>query len=404
MKAKKRAKGEGSLFQRPNGMWEAKFPHYDRKIRKKRRYSVYGRTQEEVIEKRRLKIEELNGLVGLNVNQVTVGQWIDEWIEKYQPDISETTRKNYRSIICTYIRPRIGNIPLLELEWEDVQFMYNDIEASGKIKKIEGADNRVSKQTVNIIETVLNRSLDEAVKKKLMQENVSRLATKAKGKEPTKRRALKDDEQNKLYEAIAGHPLQLLFELYLETGLRRGEGLGLTFDNIDWEKNSILISMSLSDGKGKPLLGGVKTKASERTIRLDPARMDQLRERYSKLILEQQRCSKDFNPDNLIFYNAIGNGYMPRQVLAEFKRICVEAELPEDVCIHSLRHTHGTVLRRNGTAIEIIQRRLGHARASITLDIYTHREDEDQVEAVEIFAKHREKLAKKLEQNQASKS
>lgn len=401
MKARKRGKGEGSLFQRKDGLWEAKFPFYDRKTRKAKRYSVYGHTQEEAINNRSQKLTELAGLSGLNVGQTTVSQWLNEWLEKYHPDISESTRKNYKSVIRTYIKSRIGDIPLIELEWEDVQFMYNDIEKTGRQKKIEGADNRISKQTINIIETVLNMSLDEAVRKKLVRENVAKLATKAKGKNPVKRRALTDEEQDNFYLALTDHPLKLLFELYLETGLRRGEGLGLTWDRVNWAKNSILISESLSDAKGEPKLGNVKTQASERSIKLSENKMEELKQRKVEMDQFRNKYGKTFNPDNLVFFNDIGRGYMPRYILSEFKKLCVSAGIPDDICIHSLRHTHGTVLRRNGTAIEIIQRRLGHARAAITLDTYTHREDDDQIEAVDTFAEHRKKLEKRRQQKQA---
>ena len=403
MKARKRGKGEGSLFQRKDGLWEAKFPFYDRKTRKSKRYSVYGHTQEEVMENRTQKLGQLNGLAGLKVSQLSVEKWLDEWLEKYHRDISESTRKNYKSIISTYITPRIGSILLLELEWEDVQFMYNDIENSGKQKKIDGADNRVSKQTINTIEAVLNMALNEAIKKKLIRENVSKLATKAKGKDPVKRRSLSDQEQDMLYAVLENHPLRLLFELYLETGLRRGEGLGLTWRKIDWTNSSITITESLSDAKGKPSLGSVKTSASERSVKLGKETMTQLKQRKSELDALRLQYGKNFNSDDLVFFNSVGRGYMPRYVLAEFKKLCSAAGLAQEICIHSLRHTHGTVLRRQGTPIEIIQKRLGHSRASITLDTYTHREDEDQVEAVETFSKHRQKLAQIRAEKQAEK-
>lgn len=404
MKAKKRGNGEGSLLLRSTGMWEAKFSFFDRKTRKTKRYSVYARTQGEAIVKRKQKIDELNGLSGLNATQLTVGKWLDEWLLKYHRDIAVSTRKNYQTIMNCYIKPRIGDIPILELEWEDVQYMYNDIETTGRIKRIEGADNRVSKQTINTIETILNLCFNEAVRKKLMRENVAILATKTKGKDPVKRRALSDEELDSLYLALASHPLKLLFELYIETGVRRGEGLGLTWDKVNWESNSIWITESLADAKGKPVLGNVKTKASERMIKLSKEKMAELAEHKLKSDELQQQYGKEFNPDNLVFFNDIGRGYMPRYILSEFKSICASAGISGDICLHSLRHTHGTVLRRNGTPIEIIQRRLGHARAAITLDTYTHREDDDQIEAVDTFAKHREKLEKRRKQNPVAKS
>lgn len=156
------------------------------------------------------------------------------------------------------------------------------------------------------------------------------------------------------------------------TGMRRGEILGLKWDDIDLLQGKIHVSRSLARVKGKGLLlKDVKTKKSKRQISISPYVISKLMvhlERQQSWISLTKSIYKD---QGMVFSALNGNFKDPDNQLHEFNRCIKQAEVSK-ISIHDLRHLHATLMLKNGENPKVVSERLGHSRVGITLDIYTH--------------------------------
>ena len=166
------------------------------------------------------------------------------------------------------------------------------------------------------------------------------------------------------------------FLLALFTGMRRGEILALRWKNVDLNKSVIHVEESLARTKADGLhVKEVKTSHSEPDVFLSPS----LREALTTYKLQQ-----DEHPMNLVFPSKNGTYLEPRNLLRKYKVLIKKAKVPY-IPFHNLRHTHATMLMRMGENPKVVIERLGHARVGITLDIYSHTNEEMQKKTAERF-------------------
>jgi integrase len=163
-----------------------------------------------------------------------------------------------------------------------------------------------------------------------------------------------------------------LYQLALTTGMRLGELLGIRWDDLDWDKKTLTIQRQLKRIKHKGLvLLPPKTRAGRRTIRLGPTTWSLLKALRKAQFQEQFCRDPDQGSIDLVFTQESGAPRGPRQVQKAFKALLELADLPE-MRFHDLRHTAATHMLANGVDLLTVSRRLGHSRASTTLDTYAH--------------------------------
>ncbi len=160
------------------------------------------------------------------------------------------------------------------------------------------------------------------------------------------------------------------------TGCRKGEALALSWDDL-LGNDQARIAHNLARVNGQIIIKAPKTKASLRTIDILPP-ADQGLELASALQAADRAASRHWsNPRNLIFTTESGEPIDPRNALRDFETVTDKAGVPEGP-LHSLRHTFATLLLESGADIEAVSRQLGHARTSITMDVYRHIRDSDR--------------------------
>jgi integrase len=163
-----------------------------------------------------------------------------------------------------------------------------------------------------------------------------------------------------------------LYQLAITTGMRQGELLGLTWDDLDWNKGTLKINRQLQRITGEGLcLTPPKTNAGRRTIKIGIVTLSMLKE-HQKSQFKNMACRDPVWQDkNFIFAEANGAPIAPRKILKAFKRILAAAGLP-DIRFHDLRHTAAAHMLANGVDLVTVSRRLGHTQASTTLNTYAH--------------------------------
>lgn len=292
----------------------------------------------------------------LEANKVTVAEWLREWLEEYKkPTVRPKTYDLYTWAIKSYIIPAIGSIPLQKLQPHHLQRLYNSIRENGK-----------STRLVHLVHQLMRGALAQAVKSCLVQVNVAEATTRPR-MQKREVRALTLEEQDNFIRTLAGHRLGAAFMLALGTGLRRGELLGLHWEDVDLEEGVLRVKRNIVYVRGKGIV--VQPPKTEKGNRMVP---------IPKLVLKmleghQERLKKDglYRLDGPVFPSKAGGYIYPDNFERTFRKLRQKAGL-ESVNLHALRHTFATRLLELGEDLKVVQELLGHARIGITADIYTH--------------------------------
>ena len=361
--AKRRANGEGSIRKRPDGRWEGRYtagrdPETGKAVYK----NVLGKTQAEVKAKLKQAIQENTAVDTLKAEKYTVGQWMDVWFENYAKiKVRPSSHQTYRGYIDNHIKPNIGKIQLNKLTTLELQKLYKKLLSKGRIDRIEakGQPKGLSPKTVRNIHQVISSAMDFARNQKLIAIN------------PTDGCALPKLEHQEMktipVEQLASFLREAkdsgVFEMYyieLATGLRRGELLGLKWEDLDLEQGTLRVQRQVDRINGEVVEAPLKTKNSYRTISLGADAVG---------ILEEQRKKCGSSP--YVFPSPTGGPISPDSVLQMLHRVLKRAGLPK-VRFHDLRHTFATVALQNGVDIKTVSGMLGHYSAGFTLDTYAH--------------------------------
>ncbi len=363
--AKKAAKGGGTIRQRPNGLWEARYsvgrdPGTGKQIQR----SVYGPTQKEV----RQKLAQVTAAIDKGTyqapNKITVSAWMAEWLNTFcAGKVKLLTLQSYQSIIKNHITPAIGSLELQAVKGLHIQRMYNTMTRAG-----------LSGKTVKNASAVLHKAFSVALKQGIIAANPCDAAElpKAEHKEIC---PLADDEIPLFLSAIDGSSMRNAYALCLFAGLREGECLGLSWKQVDFEKGRVTISQQLQREKvkgGKYLITPTTKSGKPRTIEPPPIAFEYLRAERVKQLENRLRAGPVWsNPDDLVFTDETGGHYAIHTFYKRFKAIAASIGRP-DARPHDLRHTAATVAIASGADIKSVQDLLGHATASFTLNVYAH--------------------------------
>ena len=361
--AKRRANGEGNLRKRKDGRWEGRYtagrdPETGKAIYK----NVLGKTQAEVKAKLKQAIEEAKGLDAAKVGRYTIGQWMDVWFEHYaKVKVCPSSHQTYRGYIDNHIKPNIGKIPLEKLTSLDLQKFYKKLLEKGRVDRLESRHQAkgLSPKTVRNLHQIIASAMKLAKEQRLI------LA------DPTEGCALPRLEHREM-QTLPVEQLQSflreakdsgVFELYyleLATGLRRGELLGLKWEDIDLERGDLRVRRQIARINGEVVEAPLKTKNAYRTLPLAADTID---------VLKAQRKKAGDSP--LVFPSPTGGPISPDSVLHMLHRVLKRAGLPR-VRFHDLRHTFATLALQNGVDVKTVSGMLGHFSAGFTLDTYAH--------------------------------
>ena len=370
---KKRANGEGSIRKRKDGRWEGRYTAgHDPATGKQIFKSVLGKTQAEVKEKLKKALVEAGQIDFTKSGKYTVGTWMDEWFENVAKiKVRPSSHQTYRGYIDNHIKPNIGNIPLEKLTTMDLQKLYRTLLTKGRVDRIEAEKQPrgLSAKTVRNINQVISSALDLAVAQKIIPSNPTDACELPK----VEHREMQTIPEEQLQAFLAEARATGVYEMYyieLATGLRRGELLGLKWQDIDWKNAIIKVRRQIARVDGQIVEAPLKTKNSYRTVTISPQAIE---------VLKQQRAKTH---DQYVFPSPNGGPISPDSVNNMLKRVLARAGIPK-VRFHDLRHTFATIALQNGVDIKTVSGMLGHFSAGFTLDTYAHVTTAAQKEAAQ---------------------
>lgn len=367
--AKKRANGEGTVYQRANGTWTAQVSFVDPSTGQRKRKSVSGKTKQEALRKKR-ELENLkddNRLV--STGKITLSQWMDRWLEVYKkPAVKPTTWFSYKQLTDLHIKPALGGRQLDRLQANEIQAFYNRLTASGR----KNTDNQgLSPRTVRYIHTVLKGALNQAVKENLIRFNPAVLT------EPPRQvrkevKPLTADQVRLFLDAIKRDMLYPIILTDVSTGLRRGELLGLKWEDVDLKDGTATIRRTLLQLQGQVILQeDTKTKSSRATVKLPGVVIKELKKIKKQQAKSKLSLGEAYQDQGFVFCWNDGRPFRPDFVYHRFKALLKENGLPS-VRFHDLRHTFCTLLLEAGEDLASVSKLARHSSYSITADIYGH--------------------------------
>ena len=354
--AKRAANGMGSIRQRADGRWEARYTAPDGRQR-----SVFARTQREVSAKLKDTLRQVDSGAWREPSKMTVSDWLEIWLTDYQGDNTERTVLKYRSIVRHNFKPVIGDLLLTKLSTVHLRRMLTDMR-----------NRSLSQVTISNYYRVLKTALNAAIEAKLIKFNPADEITVARGR-VKKFHVIEKAQFTAFIDAAKGtrYENELVFLLY--SGLRVGELRGLKWSDVDFERKTIFVQRQLHP---KSQLANRITEpkyAEERLIYLPAAGMAVLQAQRRRQAGQRLAAGVDWQEDDtsrdLVFRMSNGAPHGEKTIANAVHRAGAAIGLP-DLHPHDLRHSYAVAAIRAKMDVKSVQHNLGHKQASMTLDVY----------------------------------
>ena len=361
------------ISRRADGLFMWRFQY------KGRRYCGYEKKQRAAEKALRDKRHEVENAERERA-AVTVNTWFARWIRVYKRPVCKAgTVETYQSIYYHHIAPAIGERELDSLRADQLQELLNDIGAAS------------SGAVMNLSYSVIGGMFKRAAINGMVAGNPALALIRPKGKRRRASIALSDLQKADFLERAAVSRFYPEYRLSLYTGMRVGEVLGLSWDDIDFEHCEINVRRQLKRTRGGLSLEAPKSETSIRIIPMVPGAADLLRAHRREQMRQRMKQGERWKPrqdmQDLVFTSGTGRPVSYSAINADIKRISAEmlqfGTVPAAFTFHTLRHTFATTANNAGIRTKTLQAVLGHSSMKITSDLYIH--PVDTVKEAEMF-------------------
>ena len=372
------SKGEGSIFKTETG-WRG-YVTVDGK-----RKSFRATSKAEAAQKRRELLQRRdNGTLTVGISP-TFEAWANHWLNSIA-ELAPLTRQGYRSYLDRYILPVIGKVPLDKLRPEHLEALYSSLKDGTN----PGTRGPVGPATVRQTHSIIRRALKIASQRGHVARNVALLTT-IPSVPKAQTESLSVEDAHAILAAAENSPHRARWVIALLLGLRPGEALGLTWENIDFEKGELHVRKQLQYVKGTGIIlhNAPKTDAGHRTIML-PAFLTQLlkehRDNQLRIMVEEGEDWKGWEfegqPIPLVFTQRDGSPIPPRLDGTNWKKLLESAGIPH-TRRYTARHTAATIMLDQIGDVAVVAATLGHSDPSFTFRVYVHALEEKKVTLAE---------------------
>ena len=325
----------GSVYQRNDKRWVGKYKDANGKWR-----YIYRKTKKEA--KQALREALKNRDDGIAPSKLTVKDVLTNWLEEGKHEVSARTFSHREGLVqINFYQHPIAQVKLSDLNYDHL---------SGFMK----SKRNLAPSTRQRLLSILKHVGAEGVRLRVLRYNPV-ADIKPPRQEHRELAILSANQIKQLLQNVEGHRYELIVVLGATCGVRVGEALGATWEDIDFDRGTLKIQRTVWRSRVLP----PKTKTSRRTLNLPQRAIEALSRRYNKTSghLCPTRSGKPTADSN--FHN-------------EWKKILVNAGLPRETTFHSLRHGAASLLLNQSVPIPVVSRYLGHSNPSTTMRVYAH--------------------------------
>ncbi|MFL8801710.1 MULTISPECIES: tyrosine-type recombinase/integrase [unclassified Clostridioides] len=360
--------------------------------KRKKVEKVGGETKKEAEKALRDAINEFeNSGTIFDETNISLSDYLDFWYKEYVLlNCKFYTQGNYKRAIENHIKPSLGRYKLKSINPAVIQEFLN-IKSKEKYTE-NGEEKNYSKGTLKLIYGVLNTSLKLAVYPyKLIRENPAQYVSIPKNLVKTNtsnkvKTITLNDFDTILHKFPVGTNAYIPLMIGFYTGMRKGEVLGLFWEDIDLENNIIKIRRNLVRKKDSNFeLAPPKTNSSIRDIKIGDTLSKILKDEKLNQKKQKVKIGKWYKKTEYNWVCRKKDGSFVTHGDIDMAIAIINKDLNIDFNFHCLRHTHATLLLENGANIKDIQKRLGHSKITTTMDTYSHVTHKMESETVNIL-------------------
>ena len=361
----------GHITKRSKGSWTLVIPlgRDPATGKRKQQWVTVKGTKREAEAKLAELQHEVNTGGFVRPSRLSVGAHLTRWLADYaRPNVEPLTFQGYEHVIRRHLVPGLGNIPLPELTPQHLQAYYAEKLERGRLDGKGGLSGR----TVRHHHVTLHDALQAAVKWNLVARNVAAAVDAPRYQKP-EMKTFDEDGLRAFLAAARETPYYHLFYLSLFTGLRRGELLALRWEDVDLDLGHVYVNRGLNHLRnGQNVFRSPKSAKGRRMVALPPSAALALRQHREhqgaqRLLLGLTALQRT----DLVFARLDGSPMLPDTVTHAWIKLPRRTGF-RGIRLHDARHTHASLLLKQGVHPKIVQERLGHATIATTLDTYSH--------------------------------
>lgn len=305
--------------------------------------------------------EEIRSGTTDEAHTLTVARYLEDWIAGKRA-LRPSTLKSYREHLDHHLLPHLGHYKLRELQARHIDQMLNSLRTRGGKTLSNGSLRRVF--------STLRTALNAAMRRRLIPYNPA-MAVELPPAAYSEVRVWTSEQVAIFLEASQPDPLYPLYHLVVVTGMRRGEVLGLRWQDVDLDRGLLTIRQQVIQLAGGIHVGPPKTKSGYRTVPVDAVTVAVLRRHREAQDQDHAAWGDAWQASGHVFTRSNGSIMQPNLVTRRFRELSVAAGLPV-IRFHDLRHTSASLALAAGVAMKTVSDRLGHSTTAITADLYTH--------------------------------
>ena len=318
----------------------------------------------------------------IKLGKATVADYLRQWLKDYAyTNLSPKTAEGYESIISRHLISWLGAIPLTQLRPEIIQRYIGDKLSQGRVNGQGGLTARTVRHHI----VCLHTALQNAVKMGMLIRNPVDAVTIPRA-ERHEMHTMSESDIHIFLEMARPTQYYALFYTALFTGMRRSELLALRWQDIDLLLLQVSVSRSLHQVRGgRIIFRQPTTETSRRLVALTPSTAALLKEHQeSQNKLRESLGYPKLTDEDLVFCQYDGKPFLPNTVSHNWIKLIRRTGL-NGIRFHDARHTHASLMLKQGVHPKIVQERLGHSSIQVTLDTYSHVAPGLQQSAAETF-------------------
>ncbi len=320
-------------------------------------------------------------------DRILFGEYLKAWLAGLPATGKKaTTLESYQRHLRLHVLSKpLAGVRLQQLTALHLDQLYSDLRAEGRVDGEGGLSGR----TVQFVHGIISKALNDALRKRLVAVNVASAASapSRSSTKPPEPKIWTLEELQRFLEApaVRSDRLYPMWRLAALTGMRRGELLGLRWQDVDFDHARVSVRQTVVPVHGRATISDTKTHRSERTVDIDQVTLAELRRHQTRQKEERILLGPGYQDAGLVFAHPDGQMLSPKRVTEWFGRRAASAGVPA-IRLHDLRHGVASHMIARGVPVKTVAERLGHSQVSFTMSAYQHVLPGQQAEAAQGFA------------------